>query len=80
MTKNELKKQILNKINKASQVYVYNGFSEFYFKTRKSDLLYHFHRWYKRSNYKGNENCLLEWLNDYNDRVTIDDDNNLMFD
>jgi len=80
MTKNELKKQILNKINKASKVYVYNGFTEFYFKASKSDLLYHFRKTYKSSNYKGNQNCLLEWLNDYNDRATFDDDNNLMFD
>ena len=40
MKKNELKKEILNKINKAKNIYVHNGFCEFYFKTIKSDLFF----------------------------------------
>ena len=58
----------------------FNGFAEFYFKTTKSDLLYHFKKFYKSSNYVGNENNLLSWLNDFNDRATINDDGDLMFD
>ena len=80
MTKQELKKTILDKINKAKNVYVHNGFSEFYFKTIKSDLLYHFRKTFKSANYEGNQLHLLEWLNDFNDRATINDDGDLMFD
>jgi len=80
MKKNEIRKEILNKINNAKNVYVHNGFAEFYFKTTKSDLLYHFRKFYKSSNYMGNQNNLLSWLNDFNDRATINDDGDLMFD
>ncbi len=80
MPKNEIRKEILNKINNAKNIYVHNGFCEFYFKTSKSDLLYHFRKTFKSANYEGNQNCLLEWLNDFNDRATINDDGDLMFD
>lgn len=80
MNKQELRKSIIDKINKANAVYVYNGFTEFYFKTIKSDLLYHFRKTYKASNYAGNQNSLLGWLNDFNDRATLNDDGDLMFD
>ena len=80
MKKNELKKEILNKINKAKNIYVHNGFCEFYFKTIKSDLLYYFRKTFKSANYEGNQLYLLEWLNDFNDRATINVDGDLMFD
>jgi len=80
MNKQELRKTILDKINKSKNVYVHNGFTEFYFKTIKSDLLYHFRKTYKSSNYNGNQLHLLEWLNDFNDRATINDEGDLMFD
>ena len=80
MTKQELRKTIIDKINKASAVYVYNGFTEFYFKTSKSDLLHTFREQYKNSNQPGNQLSLLEWLKDFNDRATLTDSNNLMFD
>jgi hypothetical protein len=80
MTKQELRKTIIDKINKASAVYVHNGFTEFYFKTSKSDLLYTFRKTYKGSNYPGNQLSLIEWLKDFNDRATLNDNNELMFD
>jgi len=76
----ELKKQIINKINKAKNVCVYNGYTDFYFKTTKSDLLHIFRKQYKSTNYKGNDAYLLELVNDYNDRATLNDDGDLMFD
>ena len=39
MNNQELRKSILSKISKAKTIYVFNGFTEFYFKTIKSDLL-----------------------------------------
>jgi len=50
MTNNETKKEIINKINKAKTIYVHNGFTEFYFKTTKYDLLYIFRKTYKSLN------------------------------
>lgn len=47
MNNKELKKSILDKISKAKTVYVYNGFTEFYFKTIKADLLETFRKNYK---------------------------------
>ena len=76
----ELKKQIINKINKAKNVYVYNGYTDFYFKTTKADLLHIFRKQYKSTNYEGNNAYLLELVNDYNDRATLNDDGDLMFD
>jgi len=80
MNKQELRKTILDKINKAKNVYVHNGFSEFYFKTNKSDLLYYFRKTYKGANCEGNQLNLLEWLKDFNDRASLKDDGDLMFD
>ena len=80
MTKQQLRKSIIDKINKASAVYVHNGFTEFYFKTTKSDLLYTFRKQYKQTKQPGNQLWLLDWLKDFNDRATLNDDNELMFD
>lgn len=80
MTKEQLKKEIINKINKANKVYVYNSFTEFYFKTTKSDLLFTFKEDYKNSDKPENHLNLLSWLKDFNDRATLTDSNNLMFD
>ena len=80
MTKQELRTEILNKINKCNAVYVHNGFTEFYFKTTKSDLLHTFREQYKNTNKPGNQLILIEWLKDFNDRATLTESNNLMFD
>ena len=80
MNKQELRTSIINKINSAKRVYVYNGFTEFYFKTSKADLLYHFRKTYKSTNYVGNQLHLLEWLKDFNDRCSICDNGDLNFD
>jgi oxalate decarboxylase/phosphoglucose isomerase-like protein (cupin superfamily) len=80
MNKQDLKKLIINKIKKANAVYVHNSFTEFYFKTSKSDLLHTFREQYKNSNRPENQLSLLEWLKDFNDRATLTDSNNLMFD
>jgi hypothetical protein len=80
MNKQELRKTILDKINKCNAVYVHNGFTEFYFKTTKSDLLHIFREQYKNSNKPENQLSLLGWLNDFNERATLTESNNLMFD
>ena len=80
MNKQDFKKVIINKIKEAKAVYVYNGFTEFYFKTSKSELLHTFREQYKNSNKPENQLSLLQWLKDFNDRATLTDSNNLMFD
>ena len=42
------KKEILEKINKAKIVYIYNGHIDNYFKSSKSELMWHFRYLYKR--------------------------------
>jgi hypothetical protein len=43
-------------------------------------LLHTFREQYKNSNRPENQLSLLEWLKDFNDRATLTDSNNLMFD
>lgn len=78
MTNQELKKSILSKISKAKTVYVFNGFTEFYFKTIKADLLETFRKNYKslsESIKEGNtpKYYLEEYLTEFNDHTTIHD-------
>jgi len=47
MNNQELRKSILSKISKAKTIYVFNGYTEFYFKTIKADLLETFRNTYK---------------------------------
>ena len=76
MTKQELRKTIIDKINNAKTVYVYNGFTEFYFKTIKADLLETFRKNYKSLSEavkKGDtpKYYLDEYLTEFNDHTTI---------
>jgi len=76
MTNQELRKSILSKISKAKTVYVFNGFTEFYFKTIKADLLETFRKNYKSlsEGVKSGDTpkyYLEEYLKEFNDHTTI---------
>jgi len=84
MTNNETKKEIINKINKSKTIYVHNGFTEFYFKTTKYDLLYIFRKTYKSLNEsvknKTSEKYYLDnYLEEFNNMIMINEENDLYF-
>ena len=75
MTDTEIKKEILNKIKKAKSAWVFNGFTEFYFKTGKSDILNVF-----RKSLKNLEGVYkTSFLNEFNDNVRLNDEFELFF-
>lgn len=76
MNNQELRKSILDKISKARTVYVFNGFTEFYFKTIKADLLETFRKNYKSlsEGVKSGDTpkyYLEEYLEEFNSHTTI---------
>jgi len=79
MNNKQLKKEILNKINKAKSIYVYQNFMECHFKSSKTELLWHFTRWYKGSNSPDNQNHLNDWLNEFNSSCVLNENNELFF-
>jgi len=86
MNNKELRKSILDKISKAKTVYVHNGYTEFYFKTIKADLLETFRKNYKSLSESVKDNStpkyyLDEYLNEFNDRCSIHEESgDLYFD
>jgi len=84
MTNNETKKEIINKINKSKTIYVHNGFTEFYFKTTKYDLLYIFRKTYKNLNESVKDKTtpkyyLDDYLKEFNNMIMINEENDLYF-
>jgi hypothetical protein len=76
MKNKELRKSILDKISKAKTVYVHNGFTEFYFKTIKADLLEIFKKNYKSlsesvKNGSTPKYYLDEYLEEFNTQCSI---------
>jgi hypothetical protein len=79
MKNHEIKKQILNKINSSKSVWVFNGFTEYYFKTTKSDILGVFRKSLK-SYQTPHDNYYTSFLNDFNERVRLNEESELFFD
>jgi len=82
MKNTHIKKEILNKINQSKSVYVYNGFTEFYFKTTKSDLLSIFRKQFKTMNNDKTDtmhNYFNSWIEEFNNAVSLNEDNELFF-
>ena len=71
------KKEILEKINKAKIVYIYNGHIDNYFKSSKSELLWHFRYLYKRQ--KTEPNYMNSFLKEFNDNINLNDNFELYF-
>jgi hypothetical protein len=70
-----MKKEIIKKIKSANNVYIHNGFLEYYFKGSKSELLTVFRERYK----KAEEEYLESFLKDFNNQIVINEDNDLLF-
>ena len=77
-----IKKEILNKINQAKSVYVFNGFTEFYFKTTKSDLLSIFRKQYKTMDNDKTDtmhNYFNSWIEEFNGAISLNEDKEIFF-
>lgn len=73
-----MKKEILNKIKSAQNVFVYNQFLESYFKTTKAELAGMLKQHILLI--KQNGNNLESFLNDFNNRLAFDKGQNIYFD
>ena len=74
-----MKSKILEKINKAHTVYIYNGFLESYFKSSKSELIYHFRERYKKQKEEPNKNYMNTFLEDFYNNLELLDNLELYF-
>ena len=72
-----MKKEILNKIKKAKTVYIWNGFTEIYWKISKTDFLCEFRARCKRQ--KDHPEYINTMLEEFNDNINMKDDLILYF-
>tara|TARA_R110002050_G_scaffold250306_1_gene388215 strand:- start:884 stop:1144 length:261 start_codon:yes stop_codon:yes gene_type:complete len=70
----ELKKEIINKIKSVKSVWVFDGFTEYYLKSNKEQLLYVFKESIKNVSYD-----LIGYLNDFNNKLSINENNELFY-
>ena len=74
-----MKKEILNKIKKAKTVYIWNGFTEIYWKISKTDFLYEFRAKCKRQKDEPDAYYMKKMLEEFNDNINMKDDLILYF-
>ncbi len=74
MTNSQRRTEINKKIKSATQVYIYNGFAEDYFKSTKEDLIKWFSYRYKRQA-EGNEGQVYmdSFLSDMESNLRVED-------
>ena len=72
--KTKLKKEITNKIKSVNIIYVYDCFTEYYLKTNKSQLLYVFNE-----SLKNNVSDPIGFLNDFKNKLSINENNELFY-
>ena len=72
--KTKLKKEITNKIKSVNSVYIFDCFTEYYLKTNKSQLLYVFNESIKMNTYDP-----IGFLNDFKNRLNINENNELFY-
>jgi hypothetical protein len=74
MTNSQRRTEINKKIKSATQVYIYNGFAEDYFKSTKEDLIKWFSYRYKRQA-EGNEGQVYmdSFLSDMENNLRVED-------
>ena len=75
MKNKEIKKEILDKIKQSKSVWVFNGFTEYYFKTTKGDILGVFRKSIKACD----KNYLNSFLNEFNLQTRLNENNELFF-
>ena len=80
MTNSQRRTEINKKIKSATQVYIYNGFAEDYFKSTKEDLIKWFSYRYKRQVENNNGQVYMDsFLSDMESNLRIDENNILYF-
>jgi len=72
--KRKLKKEITNKIKSVNSVYIFDCFTEYYLKTNKQQLLYVFNQSVKMNTYDP-----IGFLNDFKDKLLINENNELFY-
>ena len=73
------KKEILSKINQTKIVYIYNGHIDNYFKSSKSELIWHFRHLYKRQKTEPNKNYMTTFLDEFYNNINLNDNLELYF-
>ena len=74
-----MKKEILNKIKKAKAVYIWNGFTEIYWKISKTDFLCEFRARCKRQKTEPDAYYMDKMLEEFNENINMKDDLILYF-
>ena len=74
-----MKKEILNKIKKAKTVYIWNGFTEIYWKISKTDFLCEFRARCKRQKTEPDAYYMDKMLEEFNENINMKDDLILYF-
>ena len=72
--KKELKKEIINKIKSVKSVWVFDGYTEYYLKTNKEQLLYVF-----RESIKNNVSDPVGFMVEFNEKLMINENNELFY-
>ena len=72
--KTKLKKEITNKIKSVNIIYVYDCFTEYYLKTNKQQLLYIFNE-----SLKNNVSDPIGFLTEFNEKLSINENNELFY-
>lgn len=70
----KLKKEIINKIKSVKSVWIFDCFTEYYLKSNKEQLLYVFKESLKNVSYD-----LIGYLNDFNNKLNINENNELFY-
>ena len=74
-----MKSKILDKIRRAKAVYIWNGFTEIYWKISKTDFLYEFRARCKRQKTEPDTSYMNTMLEEFNDNINLDDNLELYF-
>ena len=72
--KTKLKKEIIKKIKSVNSIYVFDCFTEYYLKTNKQQLLYIFNQ-----SVKNNISDPIGFLTEFNEKLSIDENNELFY-
>ena len=72
--KKQLKREITNKIKSVNTIYVFDCFTEYYLKTNKQQLLY-----ILNESLKNNVSDPIGFLTEFNEKLTINENNELFY-
>ena len=72
--KKQLKKEITNKIKSANTIYIFDCYTEYYLKTNKQQLLYVLYE-----SLKNNVSDPVGFLTEFNDKLNINENNELFY-